>query len=226
MRISVLLMMVVGLLLSGCRTVVPAERLPRERAERLARVGERLGRVIPYPGAGGQWRFVVVRGWTPRAEADRSGVVRLTTGLLAFAETDELLAFALAHEMAHVALGDPGAQRMQDVLRLLGGAVAGWAVTGVTGDPGLGLASGAGFLAGSEVLLRRPGMREREHRADAVALRWCVQAGYAARCGERFWEAYAQARPVPENAAWLAKHPPDEDRRQRLAAEAQGLMPR
>ena len=226
MRIFRLLMLVLVLLLSGCRGIVPVERLPRERSDRLARVTARLGSIIPYPGEGGRWRFVVVRGWTPRAEAHRSGEVRLTTGLLAFAKTDELLAFALAHEMAHVALGDPGAQRMQDVLRLLGGAVAGWAVSAVVGDPGLGLASGAGFLLGSELLLRRPGMRAREYRADAVAQRWCVAAGYAEGCGERFWEAYGEARPVPESAEWLSKHPRDAKRRDRLAGGVQGFMPR
>jgi Zn-dependent protease with chaperone function len=131
--------------------------------------------------------------------------------LLAFAKTDELLAFALAHEMAHVALGDPGAQQMRDVLRLLGGAVAGWAVSAVSGDPGV---------------LRRPGMRAREYRADAVAQRWCVAAGYAEGCGERFWAAYEEARPVPESPEWLSKHPRDAQRRDRLAGGVQGFMPR
>ena len=206
------LLHVLLILLSGCRTPVPVERLPRDQAARLTRVTARLERIIPCPRGVARWEFRVVRAWTPNAHATPSGTVTLTTGLLHFAQTDELLAFALAHEMAHVAADHAGAQRVEDFMRLLGGAAAAWAVHQASGDPGMALASGGLWLVSTDLLFSRPQLRRREHAADAQAVAWCRAAGYPADCGQRFWEAYAAARPAPERPQWLARHPSDAER--------------
>jgi Zn-dependent protease with chaperone function len=235
MRVAILKLLIF-VFVAGCRApdagVLPVgegrgrevleERHERERGKaRLERVGGRLAGVVPRPGGVAGWEFRVERGWTPNAHADGSGVVTLTTGLLAFAGEDDLLAFALAHEMAHVVGGDVRGQRGEDVLRLVVGAVGAVAVGGVSGDGWLGLGAGVVSVAGGDLAVWRVRQRGREMRADARAQEWCVAAGYRGDCGERFWRAYAAARPVPERAAWRSKHPGDLER-----AEALGVVGR
>ena len=206
MRVAIMKLLIFGMV-AGCRApdagVLPVgEGRGREVREegkvRLERVGGRLAGVVPRPGGVAGWDFRVVRGWVPNAHADGRGVVTLTTGLLAFAGEDDLLAFALAHEMAHVVGGDVRGQRGEDVLRLVVVAVV-----------------------GGDLAVWRVRQRGRELRADARAQGWCVAAGYRGDCGERFWRAYAAARPVPERAAWRSKHPGDLER-----AEALGVVGR
>ncbi len=217
MRAAILRLMIF-VFVSGCRAP-DAGLLPEgegrgleEGRERLERVSGRLAGVVPRPGDESVWEFRVKRGWAPNAHADGSGVVTLTTGLLAFAGEDDLLAFALAHEMAHVVGGDVRRQRVEDVLRLVGGVVGAVVVWGVTGDGWVGMAAGLAAVVGGDLAVWRVRQRGREGRADARALEWCVAAGYRGDCGERFWRAYAAARPVPERPVWRSKHPGDLER--------------
>jgi hypothetical protein len=84
-----------------------------------------------------------------------------------------------------------------------------------------GRLAGVVSVAGGDLAVWRVRQRGREMRADARAQEWCVAAGYRGDCGERFWRAYAAARPVPERAAWRSKHPGDLER-----AEALGVVGR
>ncbi len=226
MRAAILRLLIL-VLVAGCRApdagvLSVGEVRGREELEgrrerewgkaRLERVGGRLARVVPRPGGVAGWEFRVERGWEPRAQVDGSGVVTLTTGLLAFAGDDDLLAFALAHEMAHVVGGDVRGQRGEDVLRLMGGVVGAVGAWGVSGEVWLGMAAGVLAVVGGDLAVGRPRQRGRERRADARALGWCVAAGYRGDCGERFWRAYAAARPVPERPVWRSKHPGDLER--------------
>jgi predicted Zn-dependent protease len=217
MRAAILKLMIF-VMVAGCRAPVTGV-LPEaegrgleEGKARLERVGGRLAGVVPRPGVVTGWEFRVERGWVPSAHADGGGVVTLTTGLLAFAGEDDLLAFALAHEMAHVVGGDVRGQRVEDVLRLAGGVVGAVGVWGVTGDGWVGMAAGLVGVVGGDLAVWRVRQRGREMRADARALGWCVAAGYRGDCGERFWRAYAAARPVPERPEWRSKHPGDLER--------------
>jgi Zn-dependent protease with chaperone function len=227
MRVAIIKLLIFGMV-AGCRApdagVLPVgagrgREMREEGKARLERVVGRLAGVVPRPGGVTGWEFRVVRGWVPNAHADGRGVVTLTTGLLAFAGDDDLLAFALAHEMAHVVGGDVRGQRGEDVLRLVVGAVGAVAVWGVSGDGWLGLGAGVVAVVGGDLAVWRVRQRGRELRADARARGWCVAAGYRGDCGERFWRAYAAARPVPERAAWRSKHPGDLER-----AEALGVV--
>jgi predicted Zn-dependent protease len=217
MRVAILKLMIF-VFVAGCRApdagVLPVGegRGLEEGKERLARVSGRLAGVVPRRGDELGWEFRVKRGWAPNAHADGRGVVTLTTGLLAFAGEDDLLAFALAHEMAHVVGGDVRGQRVEDVLRVAGGVVGAVAVGGVSGEVWVGVAAGLAAVVGGDLAVWRPRQRGREGRADARALEWCVAAGYRGDCGERFWRAYAAARPVPERPMWRSKHPGDLER--------------
>lgn len=221
MRVAMMKLMIF-VLVAGCRApdagVLPVgEGRGREEGKaRLERVGGRMAGVVPGVGGVKGWEFRVEGGRAPRAHADGRGVVTVTSGLLEFAGEDELLAFALAHEMAHVVGGDVRVQRGEDVLRLVVGAVGAVAVGGVSGDGWFGLGAGVVAVVGGDLGVWRVRQRERELRADAKALEWCVAAGYRGDCGERFWRAYAAARPVPERAAWRSKHPLDLERAEAL----------
>jgi predicted Zn-dependent protease len=217
MRVAILKLMIF-VFVAGCRApdagVLPVGegRGLEEGKERLARVSGRLAGVVPRRGDELGWEFRVKRGWAPNAHADGRGVVTLTTGLLAFAGEDDLLAFALAHEMAHVVGGDVRGQRVEDVLRVAGGVVGAVAIGGLSGEVWVGVAAGLAAVVGGDLAVWRPRQRGREGRADARALEWCVAAGYRGDCGERFWRAYAAARPVPERPMWRSKHPGDLER--------------
>lgn len=224
MRVAILGLMIFGMVM-GCRApdagVLPEGegRGLEEREEgkaRLERVGGRLAGVVPGVVGVKGWEFRVERGWAPRAHADGRGVVTVTSGLLEFAGEDDLLAFGLAHEMAHVVGGDVRGQRGEDVLRLVVGAVGAVAVGGVSGDGWLGLGTGVVAVVGGDLAVWRVRQRGREMSADARAVGWCVAAGYRGDCGERFWRAYAAARPVVERAGWWSKHPGDLERAEAL----------
>jgi predicted Zn-dependent protease len=93
-----------------------------------------------------------------------------------------------------------------------GGVVGAVAVGGVSGEVWVGVAAWLAAVVGGDLAVWRPRQRGREGRADARALEWCVAAGYRGDCGERFWRAYAAARPVPERPMWRSKHPGDLER--------------
>ena len=115
----VLLALLAGCAAQGGLTAWEAEQLDRrERAiaastQRVfdaaldARIAGLVGRIAP----GLAMRVYVVQAPAPQAEVIGGQVLLVRTGLLEAAASDDELAFVLAHELAHAALGHVAARR-------------------------------------------------------------------------------------------------------------------
>jgi len=167
---------------------------------RVAAVDQLLDRIAAH------WRenpyalhAIVIADEDPNAFAFPGGLVAVTTGLLDGVESDNELAFVLAHEVGHF--------RDRDHLRGLGRGLAFGVVIGVFG---IGGSAGAAELAGVAGLLAAAGFsREQESSADAFGL-GLVAAEYGHVGGAtKFFERL----PKPDNAiergleGYLSTHP-------------------
>ncbi len=145
--------------------------------------------------------FQAVAHETPQASAFPGGAVVLHTGLLRLAENEAQLAFALAHEIAHVTQEHAWRQFLYHRHKLL-------AVRWGTG--------GMGYVV--ESAIRRGYQRDLEEQADRLALGYMVRAGYDPR------EALAFLRRVEETQrrlpAWAwGTHRSTGDRREAMLEE-------
>src|SRR5690349_4975230 len=65
------------------------------------RVDRVLARLLPCVPKGTCRTYGILSSAVPNASVDSHGTLKLTTGLIEFSNTDDLLAFALAHELGH-----------------------------------------------------------------------------------------------------------------------------
>lgn len=180
------------------------------RAERVAELLDRLARHWPEnPYA---FRVAIHEESTPNALAFPGGLVVVTSGLLEQAESENELAFVLAHELGHF--------RHRDHLRGIGRGVAFALVMGALGLGGNGGATQLAALSGQ--LAARGFDRDQERDADRFGLA-LVQQEYGHVAGA--WDFFERL-PDPEGSVekeivhYLATHPLNEERIQALHALA------
>ncbi len=121
--------------------------------------------------AGLQFWFIAAQYERAQASAFPSGVVVVNIGLLQLVENEAQLAFALAHEVAHVTQEHAWHEYQYQRGRLL---FLRWSTAGL------------GYMV--ESAIRRGYQRSLEEQADRVALWYMTQAGYDPREGLRFLE--------------------------------------
>ena len=144
----------------------------------VRRVGNALGDVSRMPGR--SYRFSILKTDQINAHASPSGEVFVHEGLLRTCETEEELAFVLAHEISHIVEGHHAQQHnnLKTQQRFIGalGAVAQAAI----GDPiiGAGIDSGATLF---NYLLKHGYSRKQEKEADLSALAYLMKAGIDVR---------------------------------------------
>ena len=143
------------------------------------------------------------------------GKIMVYSGIFSIANTEERLAFILAHEMAH-ALLDHGRTRASAQSTKDGVATAAWIGSFALDLVGLG---GLGNLAraatnivnmGSQYFLMQPWGRDQEFEADKLGMFICHLAGYDIREVPKFWREFAG-----DNASsfdFFSTHPSDEKR--------------
>ena len=192
-----------------------------ERVEEVDRVIARLKATVP-PDTCREYR--ISRSAVPNASMDAHGILTVSTGLVRFAETDSLLAFAIAHEMSHAALGHPRRLRRAGWLRILTAAAVTWAVHEAGNSCGDATFAGGGFFVSTTLLGTLPLMRRMEREADLMARDLLRRAGYDTRAAADFWQRYAAARPHPPRPSWLSAHPSDTARVRYL--KTSGTVPR
>lgn len=189
--------------------------LARDRAgqERVARVGERLARVVFWDAPGADWEFVLFD--VPKqinAFALPGGKVGVFSGLLRLIDSDDQLASVLAHEIGHVTAKHTHERLTQAGLVQSGGLLAGGAVAASTGNLSLGnsAAQSMGLLGGIGVIAFDRG---KEKEADHIGLIYMARAGYnpeeAIKVFEKL-EAEAAGQPVP--SGWFSTHPSNPER--------------
>jgi len=142
-------------------------------AEYVQGIGQRLARHSPRPDL--DWHFGILDAETQNAFALPGGYVYVTRGLLVYLNSEDELAFVLAHEIGHVA----ARHAVQRITRAAPLAVA-------TGLPAAAVAlvlpaagraiESVGLLANSTLL--SPYGRSQELQADRVGQRLAAQAGW------------------------------------------------
>jgi hypothetical protein len=118
--------------------------------------------------------------------------VMVTRGMLNYAKSDQELAYVLAREMAHNALGHP--------VRLRSSAtIAGVIDNLIRINPDLGMVNGTAGI--------KPYSQSIDAAADATGLFMAVRAGYDIDGAAAFWEGLAREYPVTVTNGYTALHP-------------------
>lgn len=215
-------------LLCSCHSAYPEKKRPLpgviihetgrdHSAPAVRRVNRVLARLLPCVPRDTCRRFGLISSAIPNASVDASGTLKLTTGLLDFANTDDLLAFALAHELAHSIRHHPRRNIRNNWIQFVLTGAAIWAAHEWTGSRSGSALAGAGVFLGTSAFVRLPAMRRMETEADLGGKEILLKAGYRPEAGAEFWRRYARARPVPPRPEWLSPHPSDEHRARRLS---------
>lgn len=198
-----------------------------ETGPRAAYVDSVGRRVAAYSGvAPNSYRFTMLNSAVENAFATPGGYVYITRQLMALMDNESELAFALGHEVGHVAANHAQAResyaRRSSVLGVLG-AILGSVVGGGFGNAVAEMAQTRAQLATLSF------SRDQEYQADTLGLRYLVGAGYdpaggagvlAALTRASALEARVQGRDSRQTPEWASTHPLSENRIQRALAEA------
>ncbi len=180
-----------------------------ERVDKVDRVLAKLRPTVP-PDTCRDYR--VISSAVPNASMDTHGLLTVSTGLLHFAKTDDLLAFAITHELSHAVLRHPQRLRRAGWLQLLATAAIAWAAHEASDSKTDAALAGGGFFLSTALLGTLPLTRRMEKEADLMARDILSRAGYDPRAAADFWQRYAAARPHPPRPLWLSAHPSDATR--------------
>ena len=176
-------------------------------------------RVASFSGvAPGQYRFTVLNSAVENAFASPGGYVYITRQLMALMDNEAELAFALGHEVGHVAGNHAQAResyaRRSNVWGVLG-AILGSVVGG-------GLGSAVAQMSQSRAQLATLSFsRNQEYQADTLGMRYMIGAGYdpvgasgvlAAITRATALEARAQGRDSRQTPEWASTHPLGQNR--------------
>lgn len=160
------------------------------------------------------WHVRIVRDETVNAFALPGGYITVFTGLLEAADTPEMVAGVLAHEMAHVT--------MRHGLRRVGQSLGFFAAIQLV----LGDASGLGRIAKEVLTIASVNAysREQENEADLIGVRYLHAAHIDPRgLGEFFALLKQKYGDVPGTYSWLSTHPQHIERIAAIASEAERL---
>ncbi len=179
---------------------------------RLQAIGQRLIRVVNYPGA--EWEFVVFDSNEKNAWVLPGGKVGFYKGLMDFVDNDDQIAAVMGHEIGHVT-ANHAAQRMgQQSATSLGLSIASIALGGAGMSKQQSDAVMAVAGAGASVGILLPFSRENESEADILGVEYMHAANYKPRESVRLWEKMAAAS-ASRPQEWMSTHP-DPNRRARV----------
>lgn len=199
------------------------------RAAYVASVGNRVGAFAGIANPRQSLHFTTLDSAVENAFSVPGGYVYVTRQLLGLMDDESELAFALGHEVGHVA--ENHAHIREQYAERSGPSIFGQIVGAIFG-PGV-----------ANIIDRRSSLdllsfsREQEYQADTLGLRYMIQAGYdpagaagmlAALTRESTLDAAVQGRTNRRTPEWASTHPLSENRFQRALAEgrATGLLGR
>jgi predicted Zn-dependent protease len=189
-------------------------------------VGHRVAQFSGIANPQAAYRFTLLNSAVENAFAVPGGYIYVTRQLMALMNDESELAFALGHEVGHVAAGH--AQSRQAVARrnTIGGILG--AILGSVVGGGFGSAI-AQMSQQSAVLRTLSYSREQEFESDVLGMRYMIAAGYdpagaagilATLTRNTALQARTQGRDNRQLPEWASTHPMSENRMQRAAAEA------
>lgn len=195
-------------------------------AEMIRRVGTRIANAITayytQKGLGKEldgykWEFNLVNAAEVNAWCMPGGKVVVYSGLLPITQNEAALAVVLGHEITH-AVAHHGNERMSQLAVAQGLQIAGDVFT--SGNKKVNTLFNNVFEPGAQVAVLLPNSRNQEYEADHLGLIFAAMAGYNPREAIPFWQRMAKAGGSGKPPEFLATHPSDENRIQKL----QGYM--
>jgi predicted Zn-dependent protease len=198
-------------------------------AEMVKRVGLRISNAITnYYNQKGlsneltgySWEFNLVNNSEINAWCMPGGKVVVYTGLLNVTQNEDALAVVLGHEITH-AVAHHGNERLSQAFIAQGIQVAGDAFTKKNNEANT--VFNAVFMPGTQLGVLLPNSRNHELEADHFGIIFAAMAGYDPRESIPFWKRMDNQNEIkiPE---WLATHPSNEKRIQKLNENMQEAM--
>ncbi|MDQ3483743.1 MAG: M48 family metalloprotease [Pseudomonadota bacterium] len=195
-----------------------------QRGAYVSAVGQRVASQSGLPPAG--YRFTLLNAAVENAFAVPGGYIYVTRQLMTLLNDESELAFALAHEVGHVAAGHAQAREAAARRQTIGGVLG--AIFGSVVGGGFG--SMIGQMSERDARLRVLSFsRDQEYQADTLGLRYLIGSGYDPAGGAGILAALARhsalqsrvhGRDNRQTPEWASTHPLSENRAQRAAAEA------
>jgi predicted Zn-dependent protease len=193
-----------------------------QRAGYVAAVGRRVGAQSGVASPGQSLHFTTLNSAVENAFSVPGGYVYVTRQLMGLMDDESELAFALGHEVGHVAANH--AHIREQYAQRSAGGILGQIVGAVFGDSYLG-----SVLQARAAMQTLSFSRDQEYQADQLALRYMIGAGYdpaggpellAALSRQSALQARVQGRTNRQTPEWASTHPLSENRMQRALAEA------
>ena len=199
-----------------------------QRALYVEAVGRRVGSYSGVANPGQALHFTTLNSAVENAFSVPGGYVYITRQLMGLMDDESQLAFALGHEVGHIAANHAHIREQYanrtDVFGVLG-AIFGSVIGGPVGNAAVQMSQQRSQLATLSF------SREQEYEADTLGLRYMIQAGYdpaggagilAALSRASALQARVQGRTNRQMPEWASTHPLSENRMQRTLAAAQG----
>ena len=196
------------------------------RAAYVESIGRRVGAYSGVASPGQTLHFTTLNSAVSNAMSVPGGYVYITRQLLTLMDDESELAFALGHEVGHIAANHAHIREQYasrtDILGVLG-AIFGSMIGGPIGSAAAQMAQQRSQLATLSF------SREQEYQADELGLRYLTAAGYDPEGGPGILAALArssalelrvQGRTNRQTPEWASTHPLSENRMQRALAEA------
>ena len=196
------------------------------RAAYVESIGRRVGAYSGVASPGQTLHFTTLNSAVSNAMSVPGGYVYITRQLLTLMDDESQLAFALGHEVGHIAANHAHIREQYanrtDILGVLG-AIFGSMIGGPIGSAAAQMAQQRSQLATLSF------SREQEYQADELGLRYLAAAGYDPEGGPGILAALArssalelrvQGRTNRQTPEWASTHPLSENRTQRALAEA------
>jgi predicted Zn-dependent protease len=191
------------------------------RAVYVASVGQRVAAYSGLANPGQALHFTTLNSAVENAFSVPGGYVYVTRQLLTLMDDEAELAFAIGHEVGHVAANH--AHIREQYARRNSYGVLGQII---------GAIFGGGFGSVLEAKAKMDTLsfsREQEYQADSLGIRYMIQAGYdpvgaseilAALSRNTALQARVQGRTHRQTPEWASTHPLSQNRMQRALLEA------
>ena len=192
------------------------------RASYVSAVGQRVGAYSGVANSNQALHFTTLNSAVENAFSVPGGYVYVTRQLMALMDDESQLAFALGHEVGHVAANHAHVREQYEQRSTLG--VFGQIVGAIFGS------GAADLIRARSTLDLLSFSREQEYQADTLGLRYMTAAGYdpagavgvlAALTRASALEARVQGRTNRRTPEWASTHPLSENRLQRALGEAE-----
>jgi predicted Zn-dependent protease len=192
-----------------------------QRAAYVASVGQRVGAYSGVANPRQSLHYTMLNSAVANAFSVPGGYVYVTRQLMGLMDDESQLAFALGHEVGHIAANHAHIREQYAERNPLG--VFGQIIGAIFG-PGI-----TDVLTARARLDQLSFSRDQEYQADTLSLGYLIAAGYdpaggagvlAALSRESALEARVQGRTNRQTPEWASTHPLSENRMQRALAEA------